>query len=105
MDIRDRIRAVIEQSDDLTVRNVSLRAGLSDSALHKFLSGATNSMTLETVNNLAKALRVNPAWLAHGEGDPDEATPVEQIFERIPKERQALALRVLEDFARTGTDD
>lgn len=105
VDIRERIRAVIDAKDGLTVRNVSLAAGLSDSALHKFLTGATNSLTLETVDKLATALGVDPAWLAYGEGDPDEANEIASIWDHIPKRDRARAARVLRAFTRTGTDD
>lgn len=104
MDIRDRIRAVIAEREGLTVRGVSLAAGLSDSALHKFLTGATDSVTLVTVDKLAGALGVDPRWLAYGEGEPDMATDIGRMFERIPPEQREQAMRILETFARTGTD-
>lgn len=105
MDIRARIRAVIADHAGMTVRNVSLAAGLSDSALHKFLTGSTTSLTLDTVDKLAEALGVDPAWLAYGEGTPERATQISAIFDRIAKDDQDKALRVLEAFARTGTDN
>ena len=103
VDIRDRINAVIAARPDLTVRKVSLAAGLSDSALQKFLSGATDSITLKTVDKLAAALEVDPRWLAYGEGDPDMAGDIGAILNRIPADQREQALRVLEAFARTGT--
>ncbi len=56
MDIRERIKVVIDRKPGLTLRNVSLAAGLSDSMLHKFMTGGTRSLTLETVDKLAAAL-------------------------------------------------
>lgn len=105
MDIRARIRSVIDQNPTMTVRNVSLAAGLSDSALHKFLSGSTTSLTLDTVDKLAEALGVDPAWLAYGEGSPERATRISALFDRIAKDDQDRAIRVLEAFTRTGTDN
>ena len=104
MDIRARIRMIIEQSDELTVRSVSLAAGLSDSALHKFLTGATESITLKTVDKLAEALGVDARWLAYGEGDPDRAADIADIWDRIPASQRDQAKRILDTFARTGTD-
>lgn len=104
MDIRDRIKAVIAAKPELSVRKVSLSAGLSDSALHKFLSGSTDSITLKTVEKLAAALEVDARWLAYGEGDPDMASDLSSILKRIPEDQREQALRVLEAFARTGTD-
>jgi phage tail sheath gpL-like len=102
MDIRDRIKAVIEADPEKTVRSVSLAAGLSDSALHKFLTGATDSITLKTVDKLAESLGVDVVWLAYGEGDPDMAADVSRLLERIPADRRAEAMAILQVFARTG---
>ncbi len=104
MDIRDRIRSVIDANPELTVRNVSLAAGLSDSALHKFLTGATESITLKTVDKLAEALNVDPVWLAYGEGSPERASDVSKLFDQMPEEDQRAILRMMESLARTGTD-
>jgi len=72
--IRDRIKQQIEARADLTVRNVSLAIG-SDSALHKFLTGANASIKLETVSNIADAIGVSLPWLLFGaEVESNEAT-------------------------------
>lgn len=104
MDIRERIRWAIDQKPELTVRNVSLEAGLSDSALHKFLTSQTSDLKLGTVNKLAEALSVDPIWLAYGEGDPEPASDVAGIWSKIPSQDRPTALRILEGLARTGTD-
>jgi transcriptional regulator with XRE-family HTH domain len=104
MDIRARILSTIEANPDMTVRSVSLAAGLSDSALHKFLSGATESITLKTLEKLADALGVDARWLAFGEGDPDRATNISKLFDRIAQQDQESVLRLMESLARTGTD-
>jgi len=104
MDIRQRIQSVIDSNPGMTVRNVSLKAGLSDSALHKFMNGSTHSLTLETVDKLAGALAVDARWLAYGEGEPDQATDIAKLWERIADKDREQALRILETFARTGTD-
>lgn len=105
MDIRARIKAVIDAHPDMTVRNVSLAAGLSDSALHKFLTGSTVSMTLETVDKVAEALGVDPAWLAYGEGSPERASTITKLMKGMDPAQQRQAIRILEAFSRTGTDD
>jgi lambda repressor-like predicted transcriptional regulator len=43
MGMRERIKATIEAKPGLTVRSVSLAAGLSDSLLSKFLKGQNDS--------------------------------------------------------------
>lgn len=105
MDIRARIRSIIDDNPEMSVRSVSLAAGLSDSALHKFLTGATESLTLKTVDKLAEALDVDPQWLAYGEGSPERAGELTQLWDRIAERDREQARRILETFARTGTDD
>ena len=104
MGMRARINAVLAEKPDLSVRSVSLAAGLSDSMLHKFLRGGTDDMKIHTAEKLAAALGVDPVWLIFGEGDPDRATDIADIVARIPAEQHALARQLLEALARTGTD-
>jgi transcriptional regulator with XRE-family HTH domain len=103
MDVRTRLRAAIGEKGT-SARAVSLDAGLSDSMVHKFLTGATNSLTFETLNKIADALEVDRIWLAYGEGDPEPASEVTDIWNRIAEQDRETALRVLEGFVKTGTD-
>jgi transcriptional regulator with XRE-family HTH domain len=103
MDMRARIMAVIEANSEMSVRKVSLAAGLSDSMLHKFLTGATDSITIKSAEKIAAALKVDPRWLIFGEGDPDEASDIASLIRRIPPKWHDQALAVLQTFARTGT--
>ncbi len=66
MDIRSRILTIIDANAGMTVRSISLAAGLSDSMLNKFLRGDTESLTLKTVDKLADALGIKAEWLAFG---------------------------------------
>lgn len=103
MDLRARIEAVIEKRPDLTVRKVSLLAGLSDSWLHKLLKGGVRSPTLETIEKLAEALDVDPRWLAFGEGDPERFADIGRMVERFSEEQAEMARQMLQVIARTGT--
>jgi transcriptional regulator with XRE-family HTH domain len=100
MDIRERIRSVIDASPEMTIRQVSLKAGLSDSMLHKFMTGQTDSLTIKTAEKLATALGVDPIWLVFGEGDQDEAGDISNLFRKIPDEDKPVAIRVLRGFMR-----
>lgn len=104
MDIRQRIRVTIEADPELSVRGVSLAAGLSDSLLNKFLTGQTDSITIKNLDKVAEALGVDPRWLAYGEGGPERATDIAELWGRIAENDKEQARRVLETFARTGTD-
>lgn len=96
---------MIDANPEMSVRSVSLAAGLSDSALHKFLTGATDSLTLKTVDKLAEALGVDAQWLAYGEGSPERAGELASLWDRIAERDREQARRILETFARTGTHD
>lgn len=102
MDIRERIQAVIDRNPELSLRKVSLAAGLSDSMLHKFMKGSTRSLTLETVDKLARALDVDAVWLAYGEGDPERAGEIDALLKRIPDDQREQAMRVLEAFVKAA---
>lgn len=103
MDIRERIRWAIEQNPELTIRNVSLEAGLSDSALHKFLTSQTTDLKLGTVSKLAEALNVDAVWLAYGEGDPERATDLGDKIAQLSLEDRATVAQLVDRFVRTGT--
>lgn len=95
MDTRQRLRKLIEQSDRLTFVNVSIRAGLSDSAVHKYCTGRTQSMTTDNLQKVAAAAGVSLRWLLFGEED----SSVVSLFERIPAERREHAIAYLEEMA------
>jgi phage repressor protein C with HTH and peptisase S24 domain len=69
---RDRIRqkiAELEKTRDekVSLRSISLAAGLSEWALSKILKKVDDSPTLETIAGLAIALETSPQWLAYGD--------------------------------------
>jgi transcriptional regulator with XRE-family HTH domain len=59
----------------ISTRRLAADSGLSDRAIRLVRNGeAKAGPTLDTVERLAAALRVTPAWLAFGEGEgPSEA--------------------------------
>jgi hypothetical protein len=59
---------------------------------------------LETIEKLAKALDVDPRWLAFGEGDPDRYPDVGDLLASMTDETRAQAVQILRVMARTGTD-
>lgn len=104
MDMRERIKAVIDADDKLTVRNVSLRAGLSDSWLHKLLKGEVRSPTLEAIEKVAEVLEVDPRWLAFGEGTPERYADISRTIERLSDKQAEMARQMLQVIVRSGTD-
>lgn len=97
---RERIKAYIDERDQLSYASVSKAAGLSDSAVHKYVTGQVKSMTLENIEKVARAMGASFRWVVFGDGHPD----VENIWDRIPIRRRAQALKVLETFADDGTN-
>lgn len=101
--MRERIKAVIAEKPDLSVRNVSLAAGMSDSALNKFLNGSVDSITIRTAEKLAKALEVDARWLVFGEGDPEEARDIADAIEELSAANQELVRQLVAQLKRNGT--
>jgi hypothetical protein len=64
--VRQRIRERIAEEGHLTMRNVSLAAFGSDSALHKFLTGANKSIKLDNLASVADALDTPLATILFG---------------------------------------
>lgn len=103
MDIRARVWKVLDEHPEWSPRSISLAAGLSDSALTKFLNpnkpGGIKSMTLENMEKIAAALGVSTRWLIFGEDYPREINPkIVYIWDHIPERRREQALQILETF-------
>jgi len=95
MDVRDRIREIIERKG-LTLRGVSLAAGLSDSMLHKFLSGRTKSITVDNLEYIAQALDVSLHYLLLGNPDYED---VIVIWDKLTGRQRRLAKKILKALA------
>ncbi|WP_431477797.1 XRE family transcriptional regulator [Massilia eburnea] len=96
-----RAQKSLKEGDDFTQADLANRAGVSQGAIGHLESGRTN--TSRSIIAIAKALDVDPAWLADGKGSPypenalgtsavpDEAIPVtvadpgDPEFYHIPK--------------------
>ena len=104
MDLRARITRTLDDHPELSVRSLSLKAGLSDSWLHKLLKGDVRSPTLENIEKLAEALDVDARWLAFGEGDPERYADISRIIVGLTETQAKLAREMLEVIKRTGTD-
>jgi lambda repressor-like predicted transcriptional regulator len=95
MDLRKRIAEQIAKHEGMTIRSLSIQAGLSDSALHKFMTKQTKSLTTDNLEKIAAALGVSVRELWWGNGDGK----ISYIWDHIPDERKPQALRILESFA------
>lgn len=100
MDLRARIQGEIDKRDGMTVRSLAILAGLSDSALHKFMTGKTKSLTTDTLEKIAAALGMTARELWWGDGDGK----VSYIWDHIPDDRKPQALQILESFAEEPAD-
>ena len=103
MDIRSRIKETLDAKPDLSPRSVSLSAGLSDSMVHKFMTGATKSMTVDNLEKIAGALGVSARWLIFGDGSREVSPQLVYIWDHIPAARRDQALKVLEAFVEDET--
>lgn len=93
--IRHRLKEAIAHREDATPRNVSLKAGLSDSALHKFLTGSSRTMTIEKLQAVARAIDIPLRYLTHGDVGFDV---VSDVWDAIPEEKRGQALDILKTF-------
>lgn len=63
----ERLRISLKQSD-LTITDLANKAKVSQSAVSQWLSGETKKIASDNLFDAAKALSVNPEWLATGKG-------------------------------------
>ena len=103
MDVKRRINTIIDAREDLSVRNVALKAGLSDSALHKFLTNDDQSMTIANLEKVAFVLGTTAQALLGG-NEPRPTAEVVNIWDRIPAARRQHAISILKTFAEDGDD-
>lgn len=96
MSIRERINEAIARTPGMTYRKVSLRAGLSDSMMHKFMTNSTQSMSIDKLICVADVLGVDPRWLIFGEEIPP--SNVVNIWDKISDANKPRALAVLRTF-------
>lgn len=97
MDMRERIQAEAA-ARNLSMRALSLRAGLSDSALHKYITGGIQSLTLESLTRIAAALDIPLKELMFGV-DSKTAPDVLAVWDCIPDDRKSQAMTILRTFA------
>ena len=88
------------QEKGYSARKLAIDAGLADTTVSKFLSGATRSITIENLEKCAEVLGVSMRHLMFGEPDCDN---IASIWQRIPKANRAQARAILTTFARDGT--
>lgn len=97
MTIRARIDEAIALNPGMTYRKLSLEAGMSDSMVHKFMTSATQSMSIDKLITVADVLNVDPRWLIFGETTPPNS--VINIWDKIAEADKPRALAILEAFA------
>jgi lambda repressor-like predicted transcriptional regulator len=104
--LEERIDWVIQHRGFSSLRDLTLRAGLSHSTLHNAMqrerrSGSTD-LKVSSVLTLAEHAGVSPGWLAFGEGTPEPRTP-----ERLGLELAELTVRKLAErgFSRARAEE
>lgn len=78
MQLKDRLNEAISASG-ITKKELSAKLGISASAITYWTNGKTNSIDGANLLAAAIALKVNPQWLATGEGSRDTAVPIQLI--------------------------
>jgi transcriptional regulator with XRE-family HTH domain len=75
--LADRVRWILENRDFRSQRDLSLKAGLSESHVGLLARGDLGKKTAsETLEKIARAANVSFHWLSTGEGSPDQVALV-----------------------------
>lgn len=95
MTVSDRILAQMK-SQNLSYGELSARAGLAKSAVHRYATGLTDKVPTEALWKLAHALGVTPAYLTGWEEEKPHTLAALFEGEEFSEEE----LREIEDFIR-----
>lgn len=85
-----RAQKSLRDGNDFTQVDLATRAGVSQGAIGHLESGRTN--TSRSITSIAKALEVDPVWLAEGKGEP---FPV--AWGAVPESIDSIGVVVAED--------
>lgn len=103
----ERIKLLIEQSR-LSYQELEKKTGIKKSSLQRYASGVTAKIPLEVIEKLAVTFGVSQEYLmGWSEGEKEKNPPQEpkltegeklmlELFRKIPEERQAEALELLQ---------
>lgn len=75
MSIGDRVRHVMDERG-IKQTELALRIGVGQAAISNIVTDASRKPSAPTLIAMATELRVNPAWILTGEGDPYTWAPV-----------------------------
>lgn len=81
----------LRDGNDFTQADLANRAGVSQGSIGHLESGRTS--TSRSITSIAKALEVDPIWLADGKGDPFPST-----WGMTPKPPEAMQVVVADEF-------
>jgi transcriptional regulator with XRE-family HTH domain len=96
MSIRNRLDEAMASNSAMTYRKLSLKAGMSDSMVHKYMTGATQNMSTDKLITIAEILNVDPRWLIFGDTTPPNG--VINLWDRIAEADKPRAIAILEAF-------
>lgn len=93
------------QDANLTKTDLWKGCGLSSGAITHWFNGSTHTLKGESLLNASRVLKVNPSWLATGEGlkAPPEPHPLDaykETFNNLCDADREFALDILEALKR-----
>ena len=99
----ERIKTLIEQSKQ-SYQELEKTTGIKKSSLQRYASGVTTKIPLDVIEKLSKTFNVSQEYLMGWEekNSPEEPKLTErermvlEIFRKIPEDRQAEALELLQ---------
>ena len=100
--LAERIKEA-RQAAQLTQQQLADACGISMQAVSHWEQGRSKEITASNLFHLADVLRVDPRWLATGEGPPNKIQTVySQVvtdLEELPAEKQELVLSLVRSLA------
>ena len=102
----ERIKALIEKSKK-SYQELERLTGIKKSSLQRYVSGVTTKIPLDVIEKLSKTFNVSQEYLMGWDEKPKKLSPEEpkltegermvlEIFRKIPEDRQAEALELLQ---------
>lgn len=79
----------VRETTGLSSREIDRLAGLTENHSRAIELNVRNHAQLSTIERIAQALNVQPAWLAFGDGERPDAEALFEFGERVRREKAA----------------
>jgi len=88
------------QAAGMTQQQVADACGVTDGAVSAWEKGVAAGIIAETLFSVADALRVDPRWLATGQGQPSSLPDIAASLGELPAEQQEAVRALIRSLSR-----